>query len=102
MNEKYKKFIPLFIVLGLALLGAGIYIVVNRVGMAVVGNKASGFWMGLWQGAVIILAFVASWFDKDVVLYQAGNSGFWYNLGYIFGLCVALGGGAKASNKKKC
>lgn len=100
MDDKMKKFIPLFVLLGLALVGAGIYVVINRVGMATVAPNAAGFWLGLWQGAIVVVAFVVSWFDKDITIYQAGNVGFWYNLGYLFGLCVALGGGAKATNKK--
>lgn len=100
MNEKMKKFIPLFIIMGLALVGFGIYVVVNRLGMATIEASAAGFWLGLWQGCIIWLSFIVSWFDKDITIYQTGNVGFWYNLGYILGLCIALGGSAKASNKK--
>jgi len=100
MDEKMKKFIPLFVIMGLALVGFGIYIVVNRLGMATVAAQTAGFWLGLWQGCIVFISFVVSWFDKDISIYQAGNVGIWYNLGYILGLCVALGGGAKASQNK--
>jgi hypothetical protein len=101
MDEKMKKYIPLFVILGLAFVGFGVYVIVNKLGMATVEAQAAGFWLGLWQGCIVILSFIVSWFDKDITIYQTGNVGFWYNLGYIFGLTVALGGGAKASNKRK-
>jgi hypothetical protein len=103
MNEKMKKYIPLFVVLGLLLLGAGIYIIVNHVGMATrVGYSAepANFWLGLWQGAIIFLSFIASWFDKNIVLYQVHNNGLWYNIGFMIGLVIAIGSGAKGSNNK--
>ena len=107
MEEKYKKFIPLFIIGGLAVVALGIYIIVNHIGMATrVGFDATpaNFWLGIWQGLIIWLAFIASWFDKNIVLYQVNNNGLWYNLGFMIGICVAVGAGAKGSNnnyKKK-
>lgn len=96
-----KKFLwVLFIPLGIVLLAFGVYVFVTRLGMPVVGEKPAGFWLGLWQGLIIILSFIATWFDKNITLYQAGNNGFWYNLGYILGACIALGGSRGASKSK--
>ena len=103
MEEKWKKYIPLFIVGGLLLVGAGIYIIVNHVGMATrVGlpEEPANFWLGLWQGLIIWLAFIASWFDKNIILYQVNNNGLWYNVGFMLGICIAVGGGAKGSQGK--
>jgi hypothetical protein len=108
MNSKWKKFIPLFILLGLLLLGAGIYIILDHVGMATrseIRTTPADFWIGLWQGIIICLSFIASWYDNNVILYQAQNNGFWYNAGFIFGICIAVGSGSKGSkgrNNKKC
>jgi hypothetical protein len=108
MDKKMKKYIPLFVIGGLALLAVGIYIVVNRIGMATrIGYPAepANFWVGLWQGLIICLSFIASWFDKNIVLYQVHNNGFWYNFGFMIGLCIAIGSSANGqkakSNKKK-
>jgi hypothetical protein len=97
MEEKMKKFIPLFVLIGVFLVAFAVYIIVNRLGMATVSAQPAGFWLGLWQGLIVILAFIVSWFDTSITIYQAGNNGFWYNLGYIFGLCIALGSGARGS-----
>jgi hypothetical protein len=103
MKNKYKKYIPLFIVGGLLLLAAGIYIAKNRIGMATrIGSPSepANFWLGLWQGLIICLAFITSWFDKNIVLYQVNNTGFWYNFGFVIGLTIAIGSSATSSKTK--
>jgi hypothetical protein len=94
-----KKFIPLFVLIGLAVVAAAIYITVYHVGMLTRDTSLSGapanFWLGLWQGLIICLLFIASWFDNNIVLYQVHNSGFWYNLGYLIALSVSVGGIAR-------
>lgn len=110
MDEKIKKFIPLFVLIGVVLAAAAIYIIVYHVGMPTRDVNLSGtpanFWLGLWQGLIILLSFVASWFDNNIVLYQVHNNGFWYNFGYIIALCFSIGGlagsnRAKGKTKKK-
>ena len=50
-------------------------------------DEVLGFWYGCWHGFIIIVAFLATWFDSDVALYAYNNNnGFWYNLGYLIGL----------------
>jgi len=108
MEEKMKKFIPLFVLIGLALVAVGIYIIVGHVGMPTRDIDTSGapanFWWGLWHGLIIYLSFIASWFDNNIVLYQVHNNGFWYNLGYLIALSVSVGGiarGFRAREKAK-
>lgn len=101
MSDKFKKFIPLMILGVIAVVILGIYILVNRTGMPMkTSTDIAGFWLGLWQGVIVCLSFIASLFDKDIVLYQATNSGITYNLGYILGLCISIGAGATSSKKK--
>ena len=97
MEEKIKKFIPLFVLIGLSLVAAAIYIVIFHVGMPTrdLSGTPANFWWGLWQGLIIYFSFIASWFDNNVVLYQVNNNGFWYNLGYLIALSVSVGGIAK-------
>ena len=104
MDEKMKKFIPLFVLIGLVLVAAAIYITVYHVGMPTRDINLSGapanFWLGLWQGLIICLSFIASWFDNNIVLYQVHNNGFWYNLGYLIALSVSVGGIARGFRTK--
>jgi hypothetical protein len=63
----------------------------------------ANFWLGLWQGLIVFLSFIASWFDNNIVLYQVNNNGFWYNLGYIIALFVSIGafaGGSREAGKE--
>lgn len=99
MDEKMKKFIPLFVLIGLAILAVAIYIIIYHVGMPTrdLSGAPAGFWLGLWQGLIVFLSFIASWFDNNIVLYQVNNNGFWYNLGYVIGLIIlGAGGGGSA------
>jgi hypothetical protein len=57
------------------------------------GGKIAGFWMGLWQGLIAPIAFIVSIFNRAVNVYEVHNSGVLYNLGFILGLTVSLGGG---------
>ncbi len=108
MEDNMRKFIPLFILVILALVAAAIYIMVFHVGMPTRDVDLSGtpanFWLGLWQGLIIYLSFIASWFDNNIVLYQVHNNGFWYNLGYVIALSISVGafaGGSRARRKTK-
>ena len=99
MDEKTKKFIPLFVLIGLAIAAVAIYIIVYHVGMPTrnLSGAPAGFWLGLWQGLIVFLSFIASWFDTNIVLYQVNNNGFWYNFGYVIGLIIlGTGGGGSA------
>ena len=106
MEDRMKKFIPLFVLIGLALVAIAIYIIVYHVGMPTrnPSGAPANFWWGLWQGLIVFLSFIASWFDNNIVLYQVNNNGFWYNLGYVIGLIVlgaGGGGSARASRARE-
>ncbi|MGZ4863943.1 MAG: hypothetical protein ACXV5H_02920 [Halobacteriota archaeon] len=99
MDEKMKKFIPLFVLIGLVIVAIAIYIIAHHVGMPTrdPSGGPANFWLGLWQGLIVFLSFIASWFDNNIVLYQINNNGFWYNFGYVIGLIVlGAGGGSSA------
>ena len=105
MDEKMRKFIPLFVLVGVALVAAAIYIIVYHVGMPTrdLSGAPANFWWGLWQGLIIVLSFIASWFDNNIVLYQVHNNGFWYNLGYIIAIFISIGvfaGGSRETGKE--
>ncbi|MFO7674860.1 MAG: hypothetical protein R6X12_00875 [bacterium] len=67
---------------------------------ASVDSKA-GFWAGLWHGLIIIVTFVVSLFTRDVGIYEANNAGWGYNIGFLLGCMISLGGGARASRRRR-
>ncbi len=60
-----------------------------------------GFWYGLWHGIIAPVSFIISLFDAKVAVYAVYNNGAWYNLGFLFGVSMPLGGGCSAAKRKK-
>ena len=67
---------------------------------ASVDSKAN-FWAGLWHGLIVVVTFVVSLFTDTVSIYESNNVGWGYNLGFLIGASAALGGGIKASHRRK-
>lgn len=59
-----------------------------------------GFWYGLWHGMIAPVSFIISLFDNKVAIYAVYNNGAWYNLGFLLGLSMPLGGGGSAAKRK--
>ncbi|MFZ5376045.1 MAG: hypothetical protein ACOZAN_00040 [Patescibacteria group bacterium] len=53
-----------------------------------------GFFSGIWHGILAPFAVIAQIFDNKIILYAANNSGFGYNLGFLIGISMIIGGGA--------
>jgi hypothetical protein len=72
-----------------------------RQSVADMGGDVAGFWLGLWQGIIAPITFVVSLFSDTVNVYEVHNNGNWYNLGFVLGAGILLGGGAAGSRKRK-
>ncbi len=46
-------------------------------------------------------AFIVSLFSPHVNIYEVHNNGAWYNLGFIIGLIIILGGGSGGAVRVK-
>ena len=64
-------------------------------------HGVAGFWLGVWQGLIAPLVFVASLFKNDLSIYEVHNNGAWYNLGYLFGLACFFGGGGNRTARRR-
>lgn len=60
-------------------------------------EKPAGFWLGLWHGIIVPVAFVVSWFKSSVNVYEVYNTGFGYNFGFVIGLMIIFGGSGGGS-----
>lgn len=49
-------------------------------------SHGPGFWVGLWHGFVAPWALIGHLFNKSIAVYQIGNSGYLYDLGFVLGL----------------
>ncbi len=54
----------------------------------------AGFWSGLWHGII-------SLFSDNVNVYEVFNSGNWYDFGFMFGIAIIFGGGARGAPRRK-
>ena len=61
----------------------------------------AGFWFGLWHGFISLVTFIISLFNDNVAIYEANNSGGWYDFGFILGVSIFFGGSSKSTCRRK-
>jgi len=59
-------------------------------------GEIPGFLLGLFHGVTIFFSLVGSLFT-DYRIYAFPNSGFWYDVGYLMGASLFLGGGVAST-----
>ncbi len=64
-------------------------------------SAPAGFWNGLWHGFILIVTFVISLFSDTVRMYEPNNVGALYDLGFLLGAMICLGGGVGHQGRKK-
>lgn len=90
--------------LGLALLlAAGLAACAREPSGVVPVDDPPGFLLGLVHGFGIVFAFIGTFFVEDIAIYAVPNTGWPYNLGYIFGAACffGMGGAGGASGGRK-
>lgn len=60
------------------------------------GYDPPGFLMGAGHGFTMVFSLVGSFF-QDVRIYAFPNSGVWYDVGYVIGAALFLGGSGAAA-----
>jgi hypothetical protein len=55
-------------------------------------SSPAGFWAGLWHGLIMIITFIISLFTDNVRMYEPNNVGALYDLGFLLGAIISLGG----------
>jgi uncharacterized spore protein YtfJ len=61
----------------------------------------AGFWYGLWQGIISVLALIIHIFNDNVAVYEVNNSGGWYDFGFLLGIILVWGGSSHAHCKTR-
>ena len=64
-------------------------------------SAPAGFWNGLWHGIIVIITFVISLFSENVRMYEPNNVGALYDLGFLLGAAMTLGGCGKKCWSRK-
>jgi hypothetical protein len=68
---------------------------------ALADGSPAGFLLGVWHGFIVVVAFIVSLFSDSVGVYEVHNTGWSYNLGYLLGLMMALGGSGAGARRKR-
>lgn len=65
-------------------------------------GRPAGFWLGLWHGIILPITWIVSLFTSTVSPYEVHNSGNWYDVGFVAGICLVFGGplGARRARKR--
>ncbi len=71
------------------------FVVIGLIGCATQpvagGDGPPGFWMGIAHGFLILFSMIGSFFS-DIRIYAYPNAGTFYDLGYLLGEMLSLGG----------
>jgi hypothetical protein len=59
-------------------------------------SEEAGFFSGLWHGFILIFSIIGKIFGSDIGIYAVHNTGFTYWVGFILGIGILGGGGARA------
>jgi hypothetical protein len=63
-------------------------------------QDAAGFWAGLWHGVICVITFVIGLFTDSVRMYEPNNSGWPYDLGFLIGAMILLGGSCRGRGRR--
>lgn len=88
-------------VLGLFILSGCIAGTNTAVDVPDIDGDLAGFWTGLWHGLISCVTFVISLFTDKVNIYEIHNTGNWYDFGFILGVSMIFGGGARSTKRRR-
>jgi hypothetical protein len=63
-------------------------------------HGVAGFLAGFWHGLILVIAFIISIFNHHVHIYEVHNNGLFYNLGFLLGAMISLGGSGRGSARR--
>lgn len=63
-------------------------------------NDPAGLFSGIWHGWIAPVSLVLSIFNKSISIYEAFNTGFWYDFGFYMAIISGFGGLSLARKKR--
>lgn len=61
----------------------------------------ANFWAGLWHGLIIVITFIVSLFTDTVNIYEVNNVGWGYDIGFLLGCMISLGGAIRGGTHRR-
>lgn len=66
-----------------------------------VGSHRANFLSGIWHGWLAPLTLIIGFFRRNIRIYEAYNTGWWYDFGYYIAVISGFGGLSLSRRKKK-
>lgn len=63
-------------------------------------DHPAGFFMGIWHGWIAPVSLIWGLFDPSVRIYEANNTGWWYDFGFYISVIAGFGSISLARRKK--
>jgi len=64
-------------------------------------QEPAGFFSGVWHGWIAPVSLIAGFFKSDIRIYEAVNTGWWYDLGFYIAVIAGFGGLALSRKQAK-
>jgi hypothetical protein len=64
-------------------------------------EKPANFLMGVWHGWVAPVSLIAHFFKGNIRVYEANNTGWWYDFGFYMAIIAGFGGLALSRKRKQ-
>ena len=61
----------------------------------------AGFFWGIWHGWVAPVSLVIGIFSRNIRIYEAANTGWWYDFGFYMAIISGFGGLSLFRRKKR-
>ena len=92
-----KGSVLIFLLIPIALFLIAFVLYANTVIPLVTPTVYTNAFWGFLHGVFAVPTFIYSLFADNITIYQAPNSGGWYNLGYLIGVSITIGGGVSTT-----
>lgn len=64
-------------------------------------DDRANFFHGVWHGWIAPITLIVQLFDSDVGIYEANNTGWWYDFGYYIAIISGFGSIALSRRKQR-
>jgi len=54
-------------------------------------NEPAGFFTGIWHGWMAPFSLILGLFNKNITIYEAFNTGWWYDFGFYMSVIAGFG-----------
>jgi len=64
-------------------------------------ENPAGFFWGIWHGWIAPISLIWGFFNPAIRIYEAANTGWWYDFGYYMAIISGFGGLSLFRRRKK-